>query len=104
MSIPLVLAALKKCGGVEVGTGGLECPDGIYGLLQFFANWIIGVLIGVAVLGIVWQSVRLTTSSGSPDTVKDAKSKITNIVVALALLSLSFFILRLILPTGTVIQ
>lgn len=92
-----------NCPGVPtVGTGGLkiDCSGGknpIYALLQFAINWLIGILLVLAVVAVVISGIQYILSQGNPDGIKAAKSRLTNAIVGLILLSLMFVILRVIL-------
>ncbi len=84
-----------------LGTPGLnvDCSGGknpIYALLQFAINWMIRLLGVLAVLAIVVSGIQYASSGGNPEGLKAAKSRLTNAVVGLILLSLMFVILHVI--------
>ncbi len=84
-------------GSVKVSDSGLPCGNNanpIYALIQGAANWVIGLLGGLAVLIIIISAIQFITSQGNPDAIKGARSRIVNAVVGLILLSLMFVILR----------
>lgn len=89
-------------GTIKLGTPGLnlncnnKTKNPIYALLQFVINWAIRLLGVLAVLAIVISGIQYIVSQGNPDGIKAAKSRLTNAVVGLILLSLMFVILRLI--------
>ncbi len=87
-------------GTIKTATPGLnlDCSGNknpIYALLQFVINWAIRLLGALAVLAIVVSGIQYIVSQGNPEGVKAAKSRLTNAVVGLILLSLMFVILRL---------
>lgn len=89
-----------KCGkdGVVTGTPGIKCSNTgnpIYDFLNFIVNWALNLIIGIAVLAIVITGIQYITSQGNPDAIKKAKSRLTNAVVGLILLSLTRVILGL---------
>lgn len=95
----LIGAGATNTGCPALGTPGLnlDCSGGknpIYALLQFAINWLIRLLGVLAVLAIVFSGIQYTTSQGNPDGLKKAKSRLTNAVVGLILLSLMFVILH----------
>jgi hypothetical protein len=77
----------------------LDCTNGrnpIYALLQFVINWVIRLLAVLAVIAIIISGIQYIASQGNPDGIKAAKSRLTNAIIGLILLSLMFVILRLI--------
>ncbi len=68
----------------------------IFALLEFAINWLFGIIGGLAALVIIVSGIQFISSQGSPDAIKKAKNRIANAVVGLIVLSLMFFILRLI--------
>jgi hypothetical protein len=101
MFVPAVSVA-DQCGGVNVGTPGLSALCGksgagsspIYSLLGAAINYLLALIGAVAVLAIVVSGIQYITSQGEPDALKKAKDRITNAVVGLILLSLTFAIMR----------
>ncbi|HSX48357.1 MAG TPA: hypothetical protein VLF41_02560 [Candidatus Nanoarchaeia archaeon] len=103
LAVPAGLAlAAETCGtgdtAVPIGTVGLKCANGtnsnpIYALLGFAINWMIGIIVALAVLAIVISGIQYITSQGNPEAVKTAKSRITNAAIGLILLSLTRVIL-----------
>jgi hypothetical protein len=67
-------------------------------LIEIIANWIVRLLIPLAILFIIISGIQYITSQGNPDGIKKAKSRITNAVVGLILLGLMFAILNFIIP------
>lgn len=98
------LAAAKDCkdangNTITVATPGLnvDCSNNknpIYALLQFFINWGIRLLGVLAVLAVVVSGIQYIVSQGNPEGVKGAKTRLTNAIIGLILLSLMFLILR----------
>lgn len=87
-------------GTISIATPGLtiNCSGGknpIFALLQFAVNWIIRLLGVLAVIAIIVSGIQYIVSQGNPDGIKKAKSRLTNAVVGLILLSLMFVILRI---------
>lgn len=83
----------------QVATKGLNlnCSGGknpIYALLEFAINWLIKLLLVLAVVAVVVSGIQYIVSQGNPDGIKAAKSRLTNAVVGLILLSLMFVILH----------
>lgn len=75
---------------------GCGTKNPIFALLEAIINWMTGILGGLAVLTIIIGGIQYITSSGKPDAIKKAKSRITNAVVGIIVLTLMFFILKLI--------
>jgi hypothetical protein len=99
LAVQPVLADTCGTGGPEVGTGGLSAICGkssnpIYALIEGLANWLIGLLGGIAILIIIIAGIQYITSQGNPAQIKSAKDRITNAVVGLLLLLFMFVILR----------
>jgi len=82
----------------DVATPGLklDCTqkNPIYALLQFIINWAIRLLGALAVLAVIISGIQYIVSQGNPDGIKKAKSRLTNAIVGLILLSLMFVILH----------
>ena len=68
----------------------------IYALLQFVINWVIRLLIVLAVVAVVVSGIQYIVSQGNPEGIKGAKNRLTNAVVGLILLALMFVILHVI--------
>ncbi len=68
----------------------------IFGLINFAINWLIRILGGVAVLALIVSGIQYITSQGNPDAIKKAKSRITNVIIGLLLLSIMFVVLKFI--------
>lgn len=66
----------------------------IYALLEYAINFAVRLLIVLAVVAVVISGIQYIVSQGNPEGIKAAKSRLTNAVVGLILLSLMFVILN----------
>lgn len=115
--VPLVMAtavpagsaaAQNKCGGVDTAIitcgGSRESDDiadsGLWGLLIMVVN-IMTVGVGVlALAGLVYGAVLYTSSGGSPEQVKKARTVFTNVVIGVIAFGLMFTLLNFLVPGG----
>lgn len=67
-------------------------------LIEIVANWIIRLLIPLAILFIIISGIQYITSQGNPDAIKKAKQRIVGAITGLILLGLMFAILNFIIP------
>ncbi|MCC7288945.1 hypothetical protein IT414_00950 [bacterium] len=99
-------AHAAQCGNVTVGTPGLSAICGAGGenatimLINGIANWVTGLIGGVAVLVIIISSIQLITSAGQPDGIKAAKKRIVTSITGLFVLVSMRVILNLIIAGG----
>ena len=89
-SAPSVLA----CAGNEVETG-LGCvPTDAAGLAAFLVTLIVGVAGGVALLLLIIGGAQFIASGGDPDSIDEAKEKITAAVSGILLIIFSLVVLK----------
>jgi hypothetical protein len=81
--------------GLNINCSGGKNP--IIALAEFVINWAINILLLLAVVMVVVSGIQYITSQGNPDGLRAAKTRLTNTVVGLVLLSLMFVILHVIL-------
>lgn len=78
----------------------------LWTLIFYGANFLIGMSGLVALFFVVWGGVRMMLSFGNPEAVKEGKSTITNALLGLVLVLLSYLIVgyvaELLLPGGGV--
>ena len=93
-----VITSLLKCGG---SAGATTTEDtGIWALLMMVIN-ILTAGVGIAAVGgIIFGSIRYTTSAGSPDEMKKAKGIIVNVIIGLIAYALMYAFLNFIIPGG----
>ena len=100
-------ALAEDCAGVNVGTPGLGAICGSGGstnptiaLINGIANWVTGLIAGVAVLVLIISAIQLITSAGQPDGIKAAKKRIVTSITGLFVLVSMRVILNLIIAGG----
>ncbi len=76
------------------------CDKGIEGVINFFANWVTGIIGTLVLLIIIVSGVQFITSTGNPDAVASAKGRLFNAVIGLILLIAMRAIIALIGVTG----
>jgi len=87
--------------------GGSEAPGTSTSIFQYvkylfdFSIWILGI---IAFGCLVWAGLRYLTSVGSPSAIKDAKDQITAVILGMAILLGSVFILNTINPDLVVLE
>jgi len=74
------------------------------GLIKYFVNWSIIIASLIVVISLVIGGVQYLTSSGRPQAMTDARSRITNSFLGLAILAGSYLILVTINPQLTVLS
>ena len=92
LSIPQVLA----CAANEVETGVGCVPTDASGLAKFLVRLIVGVAGGVALLLLIIGSAQFIASGGDPDSIDEAKEKITAAVSGILLIIFSLLVLKVI--------
>ena len=87
--------------------GGAESPGTSTSIFQYvkylfdFSIWILGIMaFGL----LIWAGLRYLTSVGSPSAIKDAKDQITAIILGMAILLGTAFILKTINPNLVVLE
>lgn len=90
--IPYVLA----CGANEVETGVGCVPTDAPGLAAFLVKLIVGIAGGVALLLLIIGGAQFIASSGDPDSLDEAKEKITAAVSGILLIIFSLVVLKVI--------
>jgi hypothetical protein len=89
-----------SCGGVNTSVINCNNPNGVMGVLMLIVNILSAGIVIAAIGGIAYASVMYTTSGGSPDKVKQAKTIITNVVIGLVAYAFLWSFLNYITPGG----
>ncbi|HUC87488.1 MAG TPA: hypothetical protein VMR75_04220 [Candidatus Saccharimonadales bacterium] len=104
---PTLADTCTSSGGVDVsgalGVGNCVGGNGInpiYALISIVITYATGVLGLVMVLMIVIAGLQYVVSNGSPDVVRAAKTRITNVATGFVLFVLMWGILQTLLPPG----
>lgn len=79
-------------------------PTNIPEYINYIYNFALGAVGIVAILMLTIGGIKLLSSSGSPEKIKDAKDQIKQAIIGLALVFLIFFILNTINPDLVVIR
>lgn len=102
VGIPTFVSA-DQCGGITVGTPGLQqlCDSGqgsnsTLKLISGTANFIVIIIGSVGVLMIIISGIQMITSAGQPEAIKAAKKRLTTTIISLVVLVSMRVILNLI--------
>lgn len=80
-----------------VAPTGLKGPTTLAGLITIVTNLLLGIAGAVAVIFIIIGGIQYTTSGGSEDKTRTAKSTITNAVIGLIITILAFVIVNFVI-------
>jgi len=112
MALPLVSQPVYACDSVTLSSpfsssqssvssqGSNGCNGLIFNYLTMIIQFLSGAIGLVIVLMLVIGGIQYITSAGDPGAVKNAKSRITNAIIALVLFILMFAILNFLIPGG----
>ena len=88
--------SVLACGSEEVETGIGCVPTSASGLANFLVRLIVGIAGGVALLLLIIGGAQFIASSGDPDSLDEAKEKITAAVSGILLIIFSLLVLKVI--------
>ena len=101
------VSAEAECGGVDTalincsqtGGGGVE-NSGLWGILLIVINVMTAGVGVLALAGIVYGAVLYTSSGGSPEQIKKARTIFTNVVIGVLAFAGMYTLLQFIVPGG----
>lgn len=94
----LIFRLAVDCGALPKTVCSGSGQNAIQNLIDYFANWIVGLIGLIAILIIVVSGIQMITSAGNPDALKSARGRITSAVIGLVLLIAMRAVLALFLP------
>lgn len=76
---------------------GSNLPDVTIGeVIMQITNWILGFVTAIAVLALIWGGVRYLTAAGDDSQVEEAKNIITQAVIGLVIVGISYSVVTVI--------
>ncbi len=108
---PVANAAEKKNNGCEVDTAIIKCDNvdvtkdgtentGLWSLLLTAINILVAGVGIVALAGVIYGGILYTSSGGSPEQIKKARTVITNVVIGVIAFAGMYALLNFIIPGG----
>lgn len=91
---PCVGSNLVSAEGQKLFCGGGSAD--VYGVINAVISWVMGIVGAIIVLIVIVAGVQLAASAGNPEAVKSAKSRLTNAIIGLVLLTSVYAIFKLI--------
>lgn len=109
LSVAQPAFAAEKCGGVD--TAIIKCDQkggdnadveetGLWGILILAINILTAGVGVLAVAGFVYGGILYTTSGGSPEQVKKARTVFTNVIIGVIAFGGMYALLNFIIPGG----
>lgn len=92
-----VLLAATQAHADLTAPSGLNGPSTLSGLITTVTNLLLGIAGAVAVIFIIVGGIQYSTSGGSEDKTRTAKSTITNAVIGLIVTILAFVIVNFVI-------
>lgn len=94
-----VETAIIKCDNVKEGSSNPE-DTGVWSLLLTAINILVAGVGVVALAGVVYGGILYTSSGGSPEQIKKARTVITNVVIGVIAFAGMYALLNFIIPGG----